>query len=166
MKIQYTEINGKVSDKKLDQNIKWFKDDPTNKVCIITDAGSASLNLQFTNELILYNMPIPVGKFIQVLGRIVRLGSKYDQFNISLILTNDTIDYYKYQYVMSYKETYSQIFSSNLQMPNSLTTLPNFNAYFLKKLRNKNLWNNDKKLFKEESEKDLFIDNTWKPKRK
>jgi len=52
-------------------------DSPVNVVCI-TMAGSDAINLQAAKAIIFYDSPWSAGDYIQILGRMIRIGSKHD----------------------------------------------------------------------------------------
>ena len=137
LNISYDEISGATSDKKCKEVMDWFNFNPEGKVVILTAAGSQSINLQSTNNFIFYDLPWTPGEYIQAIGRIIRIGSKYTKFNIHIILAKDTLDEYKYEYLGSNEETLRYIqgnpnmFSSEIKNPNS---------EILKKLRKSMLW--------------------------
>lgn len=135
--IPFKEISGTTSDKKCAEVMDWFNSDPEGKVVILTAAGSQSINLQSTDNFIFYDLPWTAGAYIQAIGRIIRIGSKYDEFNVYIVLAKDTLDEYKYEYLGSNEETLRYIqgnpnmFSSEIKNPNS---------EILKKLRKSMLW--------------------------
>lgn len=140
-RIPHKEISGHTTDKQCKQAMEWFNENPNDKAIILTSAGAQSINLQSTNNFIFYDLPYTSGQFIQAIGRIIRLGSKYEEFNIYIILSKDTLDEYKYNYLGSNQETLQYIqgnpnlFSADLKNPNS---------EILKQLRKQMLWNKSK----------------------
>lgn len=64
-------------------------------VVLITSAGTESINLQKANTLIFYDTPFSIATFIQAVGRVTRVDSKFDHQNIHLIESFGTIDTYK-----------------------------------------------------------------------
>lgn len=136
--IQYEEITGAVSSKKRIKYKNWFNSDPKNKCLIISDAGGQSLNLQSVNNLICFDLPFGIGKFIQIRGRIVRKFSKHDIFYIHFIITEDTIDNYKYSRITQQEESYKKLFG--LSVASADAEFNNFNTYINDLLKDKFLW--------------------------
>ncbi len=99
--IEYKCITGATSIKKRGETEDWFKDNPRNKIVFISDAGGASLNLNATNELILYSIPTSYRKAVQVLGRVCRDFGEFDKFNIHLIMVEGAIDEYNKELLSS-----------------------------------------------------------------
>lgn len=64
-------------------------------VTLITSAGTESINLQKANTLIFYDIPFSVLTFIQAVGRITRIDTKFKSQNIHIIESFGTIDTYK-----------------------------------------------------------------------
>ena len=66
---------------------------------LISQAAGESLNLNGTNEIILYDLPKGPGKFNQTIGRIARCFSKFEEqersFYIHYVIVDDTLDVYK-----------------------------------------------------------------------
>ena len=55
-----------------------FQDPNSNiKVIIITDAGSESINLQAAAAMIFFDTPWSWGRYVQLLGRMIRIGSPH-----------------------------------------------------------------------------------------
>lgn len=135
--VEYKSISGDIKAKER-KNIKdWFNKNPSNKVLLITSAGSQSLNLQSTNKLVFYDIPFGFGAFSQTRGRICRIFSEHSEFDIYFILCKDTLDEYKYILVSSYKSLTETIFESDV-VPKS--DLQSYNAKLLKMQRNSLLW--------------------------
>ena len=112
--------------------VEEFKADPTNKIIIISEAGGESVSLQKTNEIIMYNVPRGPGKWTQTLGRVARMFSKYEGFNVHFITVEDSIDEYSQILLSAKKELEEEILSAD--------TIPlkgekSFNQMVLKKVR-------------------------------
>ena len=66
-----------------------------NTVVLITSAGSESVNLQRANSVIFYDIPFSIKTYIQTIGRVTRIDSKYNEQYIHHIEVSGTIDSYK-----------------------------------------------------------------------
>jgi len=76
--IKSTRITGKESDTTRRTNQKVFQDpDSDTKVIFITDAGSEAINLQAAIGMIFFDAPWSWGAYIQILGRMIRIGSPH-----------------------------------------------------------------------------------------
>jgi len=70
--------------------------DPKDKtrVCFITTAGAEAVNLQAAKAIIFYDSPWSAGDYLQVLGRMIRIGSQHDKVYAIHLITQGTIDGY------------------------------------------------------------------------
>jgi SNF2 family DNA or RNA helicase len=76
--IKSTRITGKETDTVRRANQKVFQDlDSDTKVIFITDAGSEAINLQSAIGMIFFDAPWSWGAYIQILGRMIRIGSPH-----------------------------------------------------------------------------------------
>ena len=64
-------------------------------VVLITSAGTESINLQKADSLVFYDIPFSILTFMQAVGRVTRIDSKYNEQYIHLLETAGTIDSYK-----------------------------------------------------------------------
>lgn len=132
-------ITSKQSAKQRENIVKIFRTDSCNKVVIISEAGGESVSLQTTNEIIMYNVPRGPGRWTQILGRVARMFSKYEGFNVHFITVEDSIDEYSQILLSAKKELEEEILSAD--------TIPlkgekSFNQLLLKKIRQHLLWKN------------------------
>lgn len=64
-------------------------DDPT-RVCCITAAGSEAINLQAAKALICFDTPWSAGDFLQLVGRMIRIGSEHDRCYVVHLVARGT----------------------------------------------------------------------------
>ena len=70
-----------------------FQDPKTDaRVCCITTAGAEAINLQAAKALIFYDTPWSAGDYLQILGRMLRIGSTHDRCYAIHLVTEKTID--------------------------------------------------------------------------
>ena len=134
-------ITSKQNQKKRTEIVDSFKEDSRNKIIIISEAGGESVSLQKTNEIIMYNVPRGPGKWTQVLGRVARMFSKYEGFNVHFITVVDSIDEYSQILLSAKKELEEEILSADT-IP--LKEEKSFNQMVLKKIRQGLLWRHGK----------------------
>ena len=143
--VEHLIITGKTSTKKRGEIALEFKGNPDSKVVLISQAAGESLNLNATNELILYDLPDGPGKYGQVLGRIARSFSHFEaagrSFYIHYVIVDDTLDEYKPILLSSKKELEEEILHADTI---SLKETSSFNAFMLKEIRKKMLWKTKK----------------------
>lgn len=132
-------ITSKQTQKQREKIVTDFRKDSTNKIIIISEAGGESVSLQTTNEIIMYNVPRGPGRWTQILGRVARMFSKYEGFNVHFITVEDSIDEYGQILLSAKKELEEEILTAD--------TIPlkgekSFDQMMLKKIRQHLLWKN------------------------
>lgn len=130
-------ITSKQPQKQRAKVVESFKKDSSNTVVIISEAGGESVSLQTTNEIIMYNVPRGPGKWTQVLGRVARMFSKYEEFNVHFVTVLDSIDEYSQILLSAKKELEEELLSADT-IP--LKEEKSFNQMVLKKIRQHVLW--------------------------
>ncbi len=145
--IDYQFIIGDVSRNERKKVKKWFTEDSSNKVLIISSAGGQSLNLQATNTLIFYDTPFGFGAFSQTRGRVVRMFSDHKNFNIIFLCVKDSIDIYKYYLISSYQNVVTTVLTSDVDSVPS-TEFDSFESRLIKPLRDSLLWKSRKNIFR------------------
>lgn len=101
-KVPYTRITGKEIKKvtykgkkvsERDRAMGKFNDpEDETRVCLITDAGSESINLQSAKLIVFYDTPWSGGNYIQTVGRMIRIGSLHDRVYAMHLVAEGTID--------------------------------------------------------------------------
>ncbi len=77
-KIKSVCVTGAENDKKREEAKKIFQDLKSDvSVIFITDAGSDAINLQAASSLVFFNAPWSWGNYLQILGRMIRIGSPH-----------------------------------------------------------------------------------------
>jgi SNF2 family DNA or RNA helicase len=79
-KIKAVRLTGAENENQRAQAMAKFQnfDDETRVICITT-AGSEAVNLQAAKAIICYDTPWSAGDFLQLLGRMIRIGSVHDK---------------------------------------------------------------------------------------
>lgn len=92
--IKYSRITGAESkDVVREQNRARFQDPKSGvDVMLITNAGSAAINLQAASALIFFDSPWSYGDYKQLLGRMVRIGSKHKKVLALHLVVEGSID--------------------------------------------------------------------------
>ena len=139
--VEHYIIQGSTKESKRGEIAAEFKGNPNSKVVLISNAAGESLNLNGTNELILYDTPKGPGKYGQIVGRIVRSFSRFEDegrsFYTHHIIVDETLDEYKPILLSSKKELEEQILHADTI---SLKEHGSFDGMLLKALRKKMLW--------------------------
>jgi superfamily II DNA or RNA helicase len=84
-------ITGDENDEQRAEARRKFTSGETN-VIFLTDAGGEALNLQTAAHLILYSRPWDPGRYVQIVGRIRRFGSKFKKITLWHLTMDDTVD--------------------------------------------------------------------------
>ena len=144
--IEVSIIQGSTKEKDRGSIAKAFKNNPNSKVVIISNAAGESLNLNGTNELVLYDMPKGSGKYNQILGRIARSFSRFEtegrSFYIHYIIVDNTLDVYKPILLSSKKQLEEDILHADTI---NLKGTGSFDGELLKKIRKDLLWKEKEK---------------------
>lgn len=144
--IDVSVIQGSTKEKDRGSIAKSFKENPNSKVVIISNAAGESLNLNGTNELILYDLPKGSGKYNQILGRICRNFSRFENegrsFYIHYVIVDDTLDVYKPILLSSKKQLEEDILHADTI---NLKGTGSFDGELLKKIRKELLWKEKEK---------------------
>lgn len=64
-------------------------------VVLITSAGTESINLQKADSIVFYDIPFSILTFMQAVGRVTRMDSKFGEQHIHILECVGTIDSYK-----------------------------------------------------------------------
>ncbi|MBE1555498.1 helicase-related protein [Sporosarcina limicola] len=83
---QITKIVGSFSMDERRRQVEMFRNG--SQVMLATDAGGESINLQFCNQMINYDIPWNPNKLEQRMGRIHRIGQKNEVFVFNLVAQN------------------------------------------------------------------------------
>ncbi len=83
---QVAKIVGNYSMEKRHRQVEFFREEC--QVMLATDAGGESINLQFCNQMINYDIPWNPNKLEQRMGRIHRIGQKKDVAVFNLVAQN------------------------------------------------------------------------------
>lgn len=76
---------------------KQFQQDGGPYVMLLTAAGKKALNLQVAGTFIFFDQPLAWGDGFQLIGRVRRIGSKYQHILIIRLMVRDTADEWVYR---------------------------------------------------------------------
>ena len=98
-------ITGETPNPERDDILKRFNGSDRYKVLVITDAAAMGLNLQEAcHHLVFADLPWSVSKYVQILGRIRRIGQKFPMV-LYEVMGTDTVDY-KVKQILEKKKGY------------------------------------------------------------
>jgi superfamily II DNA/RNA helicase len=90
-KIDFVRLDGSVPQKKRQEIVHRFQNDPTCRLFIMTNAGSTGLNLQAANTVINVDLPWNPAVLEQRIGRAHRMGQK-QPVQVYILVTEETIE--------------------------------------------------------------------------
>lgn len=91
--IKCTRVTGSEDAYQRREAMNTFQDtDSDTKVIWITMAGGDAINLQAAKALVFYDTPWSAGDYLQILGRMIRIGSEHDKVYCLHLVCRDTID--------------------------------------------------------------------------
>jgi hypothetical protein len=92
-KIKSVRITGAEDEEERKEAMKEFQNPKADsRVCWITTAAAEGINLQAAKALIFYDTPWSAGDYLQILGRMIRIGSTHDRCYAIHLVAKDTID--------------------------------------------------------------------------
>jgi SNF2 family DNA or RNA helicase len=92
-KISCVRVTGSENEDQRKVAMQEFQDPESDvRVCFITEAAKEGINLQAAKALIFYDSPWSAGDYIQILGRMIRIGSKHDRCYAIHMVAKGTID--------------------------------------------------------------------------
>ncbi|WP_063387656.1 helicase-related protein [Aeribacillus pallidus] len=83
---EVAKIVGHFSMEQRRAEVEKFRNDV--QIMLATDAGGESINLQFCNQMINYDIPWNPNRLEQRMGRIHRIGQKNEVFIFNLVASN------------------------------------------------------------------------------
>ena len=89
---QILKVTGSVTQKQREKVEEQISD---GTVVLITSAGTESINLQRADSIVFYDIPFSILTFIQAVGRVTRIDSKYNEQYVHILEATGTIDSYK-----------------------------------------------------------------------
>jgi SNF2 family DNA or RNA helicase len=82
----YSRITGSESDKAREAGRKAFTENDNTNIIFLTMAGAEAINLQQARIMIFYDMPWSAGDYLQLIGRMIRIGSPHESvYSLHLI---------------------------------------------------------------------------------
>lgn len=131
---QVLEVSGEISQK---QREKVEEQIDKGTIVLVTQAGTESINLQRANTVVFYDIPFAVQTFIQMVGRVTRMDSKYDHQDIYFIEAEGTSDTYRRILLQMNGQLIAQIFGKVNTLPLQMTFIDKKRS---KQLRDALLW--------------------------
>lgn len=92
-KLKTVRITGTENEEERKTAMLDFQNEKSDtRICWITEAAKEGINLQAAKALVFYDSPWSAGDYLQILGRIVRIGSTHDRCYAIHLVAKGTID--------------------------------------------------------------------------
>lgn len=92
-KLKTVRVTGAEDEEQRKQAMRSFQDPKSDiQVCWITEAAKEGINLQAAKALIFYDSPWSAGDYLQILGRMIRIGSTHDRCYAIHMVARGSID--------------------------------------------------------------------------
>ena len=98
---------------------------------LLTTAGKKAINLQVGGVLIFYDQPLAWGDSYQLIGRVRRLGSKFDHNVVIRLMCRDTADEWVYE-ILSQED---DLVRDCLQKGGTMQVTPDLLEYVIEKVK-------------------------------
>lgn len=85
-------IHGDIKTVDREEIKQKFQETDEINLILMTDAGTEAINLQSASVLIVMNIPSTAGDFVQLAGRLSRIGSKHQNLLVHFILADNSQD--------------------------------------------------------------------------
>lgn len=125
-KIGYVTIIGSTSEKKREEAIKKFREDPDVKVLIGTRTLVRGLNLQNARIQVSLDLLFNPGEVAQIAGRIARDGSLHDECLVVNLFIYGSLEHAMYKYVSSKQAVSDFVLGEKSNIFKSLTPKEQF----------------------------------------
>lgn len=139
-KLEYNNLYRLDGNTSSDERYRITQEFGPKDILLVSPAGKESLNLQQSHIIWVYNLPFSLGDFVQLIGRIARNDSQFDQFDVYLPIVRNTIDEYKARMLLYKSREFQKILTGEAAMPK---TWKRITRSKLETIRRKLLWRQD-----------------------
>lgn len=109
LKVKVTKITGDVKAEQREDNKLEFNTSANTNIMIINSAAKEAVNLQSSGYLFFYDLPFSYGDFLQIIGRIHRIGSPHEKIFLMYMICKDSVDEKTHNILVSKKELFDAI---------------------------------------------------------
>lgn len=109
LKVKVTKITGDVDAEKREDNKLAFNTSTDTNIILINSAAKEAVNLQSSGYLFFYDLPFSYGDFLQIIGRIHRIGSPHEKIFLMYMICRDSVDEKTHNILVSKKELFDAI---------------------------------------------------------
>jgi len=109
LKMKVLKITGDIKTKDREAAKNTFNTSDDHNIMIINNAAKEGINLQSSGYLVFYDLPFSYGDFLQIIGRIHRIGSKHEKIFLMYLMCTDSVDEKVYEILTKKKELFDEI---------------------------------------------------------
>lgn len=121
-----TKITGDIDNRDREERKIRFNTSKDCNIIFINAAAKEAINLQSSGYLIFYDLPFSYGDFLQIIGRIHRIGSTKESIMLIYLMCKGTIDEKVYKILTSKKELFDKILGDSAEgaiVPKDVTVI-------------------------------------------
>ena len=107
--IKCLKITGDIDNKTREDYKKLFNTSPDHNIMLINAAAKEAVNLQSSGYVIFFDLPYSYGDFLQIIGRIHRIGSTHEKIVLIYLICQGTIDQKIYKILTSKKDLFNKV---------------------------------------------------------
>lgn len=115
LEVKTTRIHGDVENRDREANKKEFNESEDCNIIFINAAAKEAVNLQSSGYLIFYDLPFSYGDFLQIIGRIHRIGSKFENISLIYLLCNNSVDEHTYKILSTKKGLFDRVLGDSAE---------------------------------------------------
>jgi len=109
IKVECTKITGDIKSRQREENKNRFNESQDCNIILINSAAKEAMNLQSSGYLIFFDMPFSYGDFLQIIGRIHRIGSPHEKIMLLYMINKDTVDEKVMKILTSKKDLFDKV---------------------------------------------------------
>ncbi len=107
--IPNTWISGELKSQEREAHKKLFNESSECNIIFINAAAKEAINLQSSAYLLFYDMPFSYGDFLQIVGRIHRIGNKHENIFLIYLICKGSVDEKVYNTLLKKKDLFDVI---------------------------------------------------------
>ena len=113
LKVKCLKITGDIKSRDREDAKLLFNTSPDHNIMFINSAAKEAVNLQSSGYLLFFDLPFSYGDFLQIIGRIHRIGSTKEKIFLIYFMCLGTIDEKVYKILSSKKELFDLILNDS-----------------------------------------------------
>lgn len=107
--VNVLKITGDIDNATREEYKNKFNNSDDHNIMLINSAAKEGINLQSSGYLIFYDLPFSYGDFLQIIGRIHRIGSEHSNIFLMYLLGRGTVDEKTYEILYNKKDLFDKV---------------------------------------------------------